>query len=89
MREPPPHEWEDPFGGIHVDIKDNAPADGMTVGVVGHVATHAELERVLEGWVEQMPEPDSAHWLADRLVATGAASASENAPDPPEDGPLR
>ena len=81
MREPPPHEWEDPFGGIHVDIKSDAPADGMTVAVIGHIGSHQDLERVLDGWAHQMPREDSAHWLADRLQTEGVAVRSENAPD--------
>jgi hypothetical protein len=81
MREPPPHEWEDPFGGIHVDLKDDAPADGMTVAVVGHIGTHDELERVLDGWPAAMARPDGAAWIADRLRQAGVAVRSENAPE--------
>jgi hypothetical protein len=81
MREPAPHEWEDPFGGIHVDTSDSAPTDGMTVGIVAHIATRSQLEEILSGWEERMSEPDSTAWLEDRLRSAGVASWSENLPD--------
>ena len=81
MREPVPHEWADPFGGIHVNSGDDAPTDGMTVAVVAHVATRDELERILSGWESRMGEPDSTAWLEDVLRAEGVATWSESAPD--------
>ena len=81
MREPVPHEWADPFGGIHVNSGQDAPTDGMTVAVVAHVATRDELERILSGWESRMGEPDSTAWLEDVLRAEGVATWSENSPD--------
>jgi len=81
MREPAPHEWGDLFGGIHVNTSDDAPTDGMTVGVVAHIATQSQLEDILSGWEQNMSNTDSAAWLEDRLRSAGVASWSENAPD--------
>jgi hypothetical protein len=81
MREPPPHEWGDPVGGIHVDVSSHAPLDGMTVAVIGHIETRMELERILAGWETSMAETNSTNWLAERLRAAGAAVESENAPE--------
>ncbi len=81
MREPPPHEWGDPTGGIHVDVGPNAPLDGMTVAVIGHVATRPELERILAGWEAAMAQPNSTEWLSEHLKSAGAEVNSENAPE--------
>jgi hypothetical protein len=81
MREPVPPEWSDPFGGIHVNAGDQAPTDGMTVAVVAHISTRAELERVLAGWEGRIGAPDSTAWLEDVLRTNGLATWSENAPE--------
>jgi hypothetical protein len=80
MREPPPREWEDPFGGIHVNVRENAPTDGMTVDVVAHIGSQDELHRVLDGWPEAMGQPDSVHWLVDRLNEAGVRVVPEGGP---------
>jgi hypothetical protein len=81
MREPVPHQWMGPFGGIHVSSGDDAPTDGMTVAVVARIGTRSELERILGGWESEMAKPDSTAWLEDRLQSSGVALWSENAPD--------
>ncbi len=73
MVEPPPPEWEGPFGDIHVRTGDNAPVTGMSVFVVAHIQSHKELERVLSGWQGAMAEPDGVSWLAGRLSSEGVA----------------
>jgi hypothetical protein len=39
----------------------------VIVSVVGHIATHEELDRVLDGWQDEMAKPDGIIWVADRL----------------------
>ncbi|HEX3796197.1 MAG TPA: hypothetical protein VHV57_17020 [Acidimicrobiales bacterium] len=73
IQEPPPHEWEDPFGGIHVNPATEADEKKMTVRVVANIQTVGQLHQVLDGWQEVMNEPNSAAWLADRLKAGGVA----------------
>jgi hypothetical protein len=73
MIEPPPPAWEGPFGDIHVRTGDGASVSGMSVLVVGHLGSHEELERVLDGWQTAMSEPDGVGWLAARLKAQGVA----------------
>ena len=81
MREPVPHEWTDPFGGIHVNAGEDAPTAGMTVAVVARIATRDELERILSGWEARMDMPDSTGWLETVLRTAGVATWSENPPD--------
>jgi hypothetical protein len=69
MREPVPPEWEDPFGGIHVDVG-NAPVEGMKVIVLGTVARD-DLERILDGWQAEVGKQGSVHWLVERLEGAG------------------
>lgn len=71
MREPAPPEWEDPFGGIHVDKAGDAPVAGMVVQVLGRIGRHDEVESVLDGWRDVVDRPDSVHWLAERLRERG------------------
>ena len=74
LREPVPHEWADPFGGIHVQGShevDGQEVDGMTVWVVGTVSDRAQLELALEGWEKAIDGPDSVAWLVDRLRSSG------------------
>jgi hypothetical protein len=83
MREPAGPEWEDPFGGIHVDTKDNVPVDGYQVFILGTVGSQVDLERIVSGWEPVMTEADSIHWLAERLRKAGVlpAPAAEAEPD--------
>jgi len=76
MREPPPPAWEDPFGDIYVRTNDRAPITGMTVVVIAHIDSHDKLEEVFGGWQQAMEGPDSVHWLADRLKASGVADSN-------------
>ena len=76
MVEPPPPEWEGPFGDIHVQTGDRAPIEGMTVFVVAHVDSHERLEQVLDGWPAAMESEDGVSWLADRLRDSGVADPS-------------
>jgi len=71
MREPRPiDEWEDPFGGLHVPP---GSPEGMTVRVIGHMATHERVEEVLAGWESAMAQPDGIGWLVERLRSNGVA----------------
>jgi hypothetical protein len=70
MQEPPPHEWEDPFGGIHV-YSQAGDEEQMTVRVVARIATVDDLHRILAGWQDAMPGDGGAEWLAERLRAAG------------------
>jgi hypothetical protein len=74
VQEPPPHEREDPFGGLHVKPFTDADEKKMIVRVVAIIATVDELHRILDGWEEKMAEPNSIAWLADRLKAAGVLS---------------
>jgi len=74
MREPVPHEWADPFGGIHVSgshREDETEVEAMTVSVVATVADRAELERILAGWEDAMGGSDSVGWLVAGLRSAG------------------
>ncbi len=73
MMEPPPPEWEGPFGDLHVNVRDSAPVTGMAVFVVGHITTRDELEHVLDGWQAAMSTPGAVEWLAKRLISEGVA----------------
>jgi hypothetical protein len=70
MRELVPAEWEDPFGGYHVD---HASADGMTIAIVANIASQELLEQVMSGWEQQIDSPNSVSWLVDRLGEAGVA----------------
>lgn len=74
MREPVPGGWADPFGGIHVTGArgvDEDEVEGMTLAVLGTVPTQDELERVMVGWEQAMPQANSVQWLGDRLRREG------------------
>jgi hypothetical protein len=76
MCEAPPHEWADPFGGIHVSrdaADDEKEIEGMTVALLGTVATHDQLESVIAGWDDEMGRPNSLKWLGERLSKAGVA----------------
>jgi hypothetical protein len=74
MQEPPPREWEDPFGGVHVEAFKDADEKKMIVRVVATIATVDQLHQIITGWEEKMAEPNSIGWLVDRLRAAGVAS---------------
>lgn len=74
MREPVPVETVDPFGGIHVAGSHGVhegEVQGMSVAVVGTVATRAALEQALAGWEDAMAGSDSVAWLVGRLRQHG------------------
>ena len=59
-----------PFGDIEVeDVK----TDSLVVTILGTIATRDEVEKLLEGWTDHMPDEDGVHWVADRLQAAGVA----------------
>jgi hypothetical protein len=73
MREPVPHVLEDPFGGLHFSMR--AREEGkMTVHVVAQIDTHADLEKILDGWQDAMVRDGGAEWLAERLRTAGVAT---------------
>jgi hypothetical protein len=74
MREPVPHEFADPFGGIHVSgshREDETEIEGMSVSVVATVSPRAEVEHLLDGWEGAMGKPDSVGWLVNQLRSAG------------------
>lgn len=74
MREPVTiGEWDDPFGGVHTPVDRRVPVVGMTVVVVGQIATHDQLEDILDGWQKAMAAPQGIEWLAERLKSRGVA----------------
>jgi hypothetical protein len=57
-----------PFGDIEVeDVK----VDSLVVTVLAVIPTREAVEELLDGWAEQMAEPDGVHWVAERLTAAG------------------
>lgn len=60
------------------------PTDTVTVEVLGRVATLAEVEQVLSGWPEAMPEPTSLQWVRDRL---SGPVPGPSGPTPPDEAP--
>jgi hypothetical protein len=72
MQEPPPHEREDPFGGIHV-VSEAGYGDKLIVRVVAHIDTVDNLHSILDGWPAAMKADGGAEWLAARLRAAGVA----------------
>jgi hypothetical protein len=73
MQEPPPHEWEDPFGGIHVQATTDADENKMLVRVVATIDTVDNLHRIVQGWQDAMVGESGVEWLADRLRSAGVA----------------
>ena len=61
-----------PFGDIEVE---NLPVDRLVVTLVGNISSRDEVERVLEGWQEEMGKPDGISWVAERLRSHGAAAS--------------
>ncbi len=82
MHEPPAPGYTDPFGGIYTNVRADAPVDGLVVTVLGVVPTHDELLSVLDGWEQEVGQPGSVHWLADRLRARGVLSPTAEATGP-------
>lgn len=77
MREPAPREWATPFGGIHavgLHSTNEKEIEGMSVAVVGTVASREEVEQLLDGWQQAIEGPDSVAWLVDRLGERGVFS---------------
>jgi hypothetical protein len=74
MQEPPPHEREDPFGGVHVKPFTDADEKKMIVRVVATISTVDELHRIIDGWEARVAEPNSIAWLADRLRTAGVVT---------------
>ncbi len=72
MQEPPPKEWGDPFGGIHLSTS-TAEDHGLIVRVIAKIDSVDNMHKVLAGWEEAMAGPNSAEWLGDRLRAAGVA----------------
>ena len=62
-RVPEAGSWT-PFGDVEVE---SMPVEQVIVSVIGHIGTHEELEQVLEGWQQEMAEPDGISWVAGRL----------------------
>jgi hypothetical protein len=73
MQEPPPHEWEDPFGGIHVEAFTDTDEKKMYVRVVATIDSTDSLHRILDGWQEAMAGDNGVEWLAQRFRAAGVA----------------
>ncbi len=57
-----------PFGDIEVE---NLPVDRLVVTLIATIPTLAEVEAILEGWADQMDQPDSVAWVAERLRSHG------------------
>jgi hypothetical protein len=77
MQEPPPHEWEDPFGGIHLSGKHYE--DKLMVRVVAKFESVDALHQAIAGWQDKMSSDGSVEWLAERLRAAGAAVGPDEA----------
>jgi hypothetical protein len=71
LREPLPGILEDPIGDLRVSKE---PLTVMVVSVLGTIATHDDLERILSGWQEAMSETDSVSWVQQHLHAAGVAA---------------
>src|SRR5450759_1024686 len=52
-----------PFGDVEVE---NLSVDEVVVTIVGYVATHDEMERVLSGWQAEMAKPAGITWCPER-----------------------
>ena len=57
-----------PFGDVEVE---KMPVDRVVVTVVANIPTRDQVESILHGWADQMIEPDSIAWVAERLRAHG------------------
>jgi hypothetical protein len=61
-----------PFGDIEVE---KIPVDRLIVTVVGQIPRREDVERILEGWQEEMGKPDGISWVAERLRTHGVAAS--------------
>lgn len=69
MREPEGGSpWVTPFGDW---VAASLPAEAQTVRVLAHLATRDELERVLQGWQQEMEGPNSIGWVLGALHEAG------------------
>lgn len=75
MQEPPPHEWSDPFGGVHVEAFKDADERKMVARVVAVIDNKDDLHRILDGWPKAMAGEKGIEWLAGRLRDAGVAVA--------------
>ena len=75
VQEPPPSEWADPFGGIHVINNPNYEKQ-LGVRVVGHIESVDLMHQILDGWQKAMTSDESVQWLAERLRVSGVATAA-------------
>jgi hypothetical protein len=64
-----------PFGDTEVE---QMPVDRVLVMVIGYVATLPEVERILEGWPDQMAKPDGISWVAERLTTFDVPKAASS-----------
>jgi hypothetical protein len=78
IQEPPPHEWEDPFGGIHVKASTEADEKTMLVRVVAHIDTVDDLHRMLQGWEGAMGGENGVGWLVERLRGSGVTLSPDS-----------
>ncbi len=81
MREPVPSGWATPFGGIHVygaHSADEKELEAMSVAVIAIVPTREEVEKLLDGWQQEMESPDSVAWVVRRLRERGVLSTDES-----------
>lgn len=55
--------------GIGDIFPQHMPVDAVTVEVLGVVATRDEIDALLAGWEDAMPEPGSIAWVRERIPA--------------------
>jgi hypothetical protein len=72
LREPAPHVTEDPFGGLRISTPPGYEKK-ITAHVIAKIDSVEDLHKILDGWQDHMREPNSTHWLGDRLRAAGVA----------------
>jgi hypothetical protein len=61
-----------PFGDSEVE---QLPVDRVLVLIIGYIPTLEEVERVLDGWPEEMAKPDGISWVAERLRSLAVPKA--------------
>jgi hypothetical protein len=62
-----------PFGDVEVE---KVKVDTLLITVLAVVPTREEVERLFDGWAEQMAQPDGVHWVAGRLAAAGLSQST-------------
>ncbi len=62
-----------PFGDVEVE---KVKVDTLLVTVLAVVPTREAVERLFDGWADQMAQPDGVHWVAERLTAAGLSQSS-------------